>query len=380
MGIAKRKFIKSKMDISKTLKRPLLLVARTMKLGFTDEDFCGEFRRLQPILWQELQDRYASYKELNKIRKIKNRELLLFPKPEKFILSRAKHLLLRIRKEHAQGLYDKERTYKQRKELEEKAVKKVQKYREILLADLYFIQEVTPSYITKLISIYYLIRKRDNLNVDYRLWILQEVAKYRSNITIRFLKQVQCGEKNEELRLVAYYALNQMHAPYVKLHGKRKGRKKLVQIKKPQSMKTPQELLQAVYNAEYEKIKEFDVFISHSSVNKEMIHSIVKELNNSKKVCYVDWISDREQLNRQLTSKETAEVIVNRIKQSKVLLYVLTKECVASKWSAWELGYAYAIGKPIFLLQIDEVDDKPQFLDLYETYNDIQEVIEKFNI
>lgn len=95
-----------------------------------------------------------------------------------------------------------------------------------------------------------------------------------------------------------------------------------------------------------------------------------------KYVCYVDWIADRQQLNRQLTSKETAEVIVNRIKQSKTFVYVLTQECIASKWSPWELGYAYAIGKPTSIYQIQEVEDSPEYLNLHPIMTELKDVVD----
>ena len=89
----------------------------------------------------------------------------------------------------------------------------------------------------------------------------------------------------------------------------------------------------------------------------------------------MDWIADRQQLQRQLTSKETAEVIVNRIKQSKFFLYIQSKECIASKWSPWELGYAYAINKPVCVYPIEKVEDKPQYLDLHTCYKEINDVV-----
>lgn len=362
-------------DLQKRLKNPLRLVAKTMQPGFTDAKFVQEFRILCPLLWRELYEIYISCSTLDVIRSKKERSNINFPSPYKFIHNASKHLLPRIRKEHKQGLYNEEDANKIREELKKKSSVDVQKFQTKLATDLYLIQEVTPSYISELISMYYDDRMKDTMNVSYRLWILQEVAKYRSLDTMIFLKQVQCGEKNEHLRLVAYHALLQMHAFDVQLHRKRDGVKKQNQIIEPHAMSTPNELLHAVYSADFEQIKKFDVFISHSSQNKELIHDIVKTLNTSRYVCYTDWMVDRDQLRRDLTSKETAEVIANRIKQSKVVLYVLTRECNASKWSPWELGYAYALNKPICVLQIEAIDDKPEYLDLHNTFDTLQDVV-----
>lgn len=375
MGVVRRKFRKEDLDLHKKLKRPLKLVAQTMRPGFTDEDFYNEFKKLQPILWNEIQDKYIAYKTLDKRRKAKGCVLRNFLSPKQLILSEAKQVLNNIRDKYRQGDFKEIEIKNARYELNREARNKVKKYRAKLELDLYYIQEINPPYIMKLIDLYYKERKKDSLNINYRLWIIQEVAKYKSDDTIRFLKQVQMGDKNENLRMTAYYALLQMHAPDVIRHRFRKGKKKKNQLMEPESIKSPKELLQAVYDADFEKFKEYDVFISHSSQNRDLIHSIVKALNVYGFNCYVDWIVDREQLNRQLTCKETAEVIVNRINQSRVFIYVLTKECIASKWSPWELGYAYAVKKPIGVLQLDSIDNKPEYLDLYVTYKKEKDII-----
>lgn len=375
MGVVRRIWNKERCDLHKKYKRPIVLVANTMQPGFSDADFYTAFKNLQPILWRELQEKYISYRELDKARKQKGRTLRLFPSPKRFLLSEAENILKKIRNQHTLGNYKEHNLEEKRRVLTSQAARRLKIYNDKLKKDLYYIQEVNPPYVSKLIQIYYRNRRQNSLDVNNRLAIIQEAAKFKSFDTIRFLKKVQSGDKNENLRLAAYFALLQMHAPDVRLHRKRKGKKKMSQILEPEERKTPQELLDLVYSADYEKIKEFDVFISHSSQNEGMIASLVKTLNLENYVCYVDWMADRQQLNRQLTCKETAEVIINRIKQSRVFVYVLTKECIASKWSPWELGYAYAIGKPICIYHAEEVDDKPEYLDLHLNVTDQQEVV-----
>lgn len=375
MGIVRRKYNKERTSLHIKYKRPITLVAQTMLPGFTDDDFYIEFKRLQPLLWQELQEKYISYRELDKARKSKGRILRRFPNPKRFILLEATQMLENIRRQHSSGNFDQHNSSQRKYILEKQATSQLDKHKIKVKKDLYFIQEVNPPYVYKLINIYYQIRRRSCIDVNSRLSIIQEVAKFRSKETIRFLKKIQSGEKNENLRMAAYYALLQMHAPDVSLHRKRKGKKNMNQIVKPEEQRTPQELLQSIYNADFEKIKSFDVFISHSSRNKKVIYSIVKALNNEGIICYVDWIADRQQLQRQLTSKETAEVIVNRIKQSNSFIYILSRECIASKWSPWELGYAYATNKPVCIYQIEPIEDKPQYLDLHITYQDIKNVV-----
>ena len=222
---------------------------------------------------------------------------------------------------------------------------------------------------SKMVKLYYYLRKKNTLDVNQRLYMILEASKYRSPETIAFLKRIQQGDKNENLRLVAYKALSSMHAPDVTLHRKRKGKKKISQTKSPEKILTPVQLLKSIEVTEFERLKQFDIFMSHSSDNQKLIQTLMKELNQNGQVCYIDWVEDRNELRREYSSAETAEVIVKRIQQSKVFLYVLTEEGVASTWCAWELGVAYAIGKPIAILQLEETKHHPEYLDMYPHFS-----------
>jgi len=84
---------------------------------------------------------------------------------------------------------------------------------------------------------------------------------------------------------------------------------------------------------------EFDVFLSHSYLDKELILGITdfleKELGYS---VYVDWKQD-SQLSRENVTKETAEQLRIRILQSKSLFFATTEAAKESRWMPWELGY-----------------------------------------
>ena len=353
------------MQIRKTLKQASKSVAEVMPNGFTDAQFFAEFQKLKPVLWIKVYEVYEEYKYMNARRAKNGKKIIPIAHPNEMLEHASKSILNITRENHKRNSTDEEARIKQYKILESKAQKKITEYKQRILDDTYFIQEVTPPYVKNLIVTYYDERKKDALNINTRYLIIREAGKFKSKETIRFLKRVQSGEKNEQLRMAAYKVLLQMHAPHVVLHHKRDGKMTESRSGIPNPQETPNALLRNIYDAEFEKIKSFDVFVSHSSQNKELIHDIMKLINAQGLVCYIDWVEDREQLRRELSSKDTAEVIINRIKQSKVFVYVLTKECVASKWSPWELGYAHAIGKPIFVIQIDEIDDKPEYLDLY---------------
>ena len=83
---------------------------------------------------------------------------------------------------------------------------------------------------------------------------------------------------------------------------------------------------------------QFDVFLSHSIRDEELVLGIVEFLKQMGKEVYVDWIEDR-QLSRSSVTPETAETLRQRMNQSSRLLYLATDNASSSKWMPWELGY-----------------------------------------
>jgi hypothetical protein len=82
----------------------------------------------------------------------------------------------------------------------------------------------------------------------------------------------------------------------------------------------------------------FDVFLSHSYLDKELIIGLKGELNKLHYSVYVDWIAD-EELDRRKVSKETADTIRKRMKNCKCLFFATSVNSTNSKWMPWECGY-----------------------------------------
>ncbi len=368
MGIVKRKYQAERMRLHKEFKRPIVLVAQTMPLNFTNDDFVSQFQKLQPCLWHILEEKHESYSLLDKVRAQKHRHLRKFPSPKHFLLDEGRHAIQIQRNLHLNGNTNEAERLTLLNELQKKATAKTKKMQDLERNDLFFIQEVCPSYMKRMIKWYYKLRKTNSLDVDQRLYMILECGKYRSVETITFLKRIQQGDKNENLRMTAYQALVKMHAPDVRLHHKRKGRKRLTQTKEPNKILNPPQLLMVAKTQNFENIKQFDIFMSHSSNNKEQIHDLMKKFNQDDFVCYIDWVEDRDELKRELSCSETAEVIERRILQSKVFIYVLTIEGLASTWCAWELGIAHAMKKPIAILKLDNLDKYPEYIDIYPQF------------
>lgn len=87
-----------------------------------------------------------------------------------------------------------------------------------------------------------------------------------------------------------------------------------------------------------QKRKIYDVFLSHSSLDKKLVLTLVNLFNEAGYSVYVDWIEDT-QLDRNNVNKNTAQVLRNRMNGSRGLSYVATDNAINSKWCPWELGY-----------------------------------------
>ncbi len=89
----------------------------------------------------------------------------------------------------------------------------------------------------------------------------------------------------------------------------------------------------------FEKTKKYDLFVSHSYLDKSLILSLVELFNEAGHSVYVDWINDST-LDRNKVDQKTAELLRTRMDECKGLAYIVTSNIVNSKWCPWELGYA----------------------------------------
>ena len=106
-----------------------------------------------------------------------------------------------------------------------------------------------------------------------------------------------------------------------------------------------------VLNESFNINKTYDIFLSHSYIDKEKIASVKYYLELLGLSVYIDWIDDK-QLARNSVTKETAKRIKTRMKKCKSLIYVFSNNSDSSKWMPWELGYFDGIKGRIAVLPI----------------------------
>ncbi len=83
---------------------------------------------------------------------------------------------------------------------------------------------------------------------------------------------------------------------------------------------------------------DFDIFLSHSFLDKDEVEGLYVELTNLGYSVYVDWIVDPH-LDRSNVTKDSAALVRKRLKMSRSLLLAVSLNAAMSKWMPWELGF-----------------------------------------
>lgn len=110
----------------------------------------------------------------------------------------------------------------------------------------------------------------------------------------------------------------------------------------------------------------FDIFISHSSLDRKCTLALIELLEKDGIKAYVDFIQDTS-LNPNNVTIETSKKIKSRLNQCKALAYLSTSNTTNSKWCPWELGLSDGItnGKCAIFPVMDCIFRGQEYLSLY---------------
>lgn len=96
---------------------------------------------------------------------------------------------------------------------------------------------------------------------------------------------------------------------------------------------------------------EFDIFLSYSSRDSDIIIKLAHMLQRLGHSVYLDRLND-PQLDSTNVTRETAECLRNRLNHSKALFYAASISSQQSKWMPWEAGYMDARNGRVAILPI----------------------------
>ena len=156
-----------------------------------------------------------------------------------------------------------------------------------------YLQMVTPKYTTNFIKAYFANKGQTQEEVDKRYQILFQASKYRCEATIAFMLKVNAMERNEHLRYFAFQTLQKKFG-FPEILFKRNHNSNGMPIKiEPHKIETPEALLSAIINEQFDSQKRYDVFLSHSSLNNDLVLQLMAILNSKGLTVYIDWVEDR---------------------------------------------------------------------------------------
>lgn len=117
---------------------------------------------------------------------------------------------------------------------------------------------------------------------------------------------------------------------------------------------------------------DFDVFLSHSYEDAELIAGVARLLEADGLTVYVDWDVDR-QLDRSAVTPATAKLLRKRMNHCYFLLFVSSAASPGSKWMPWELGYFDGrhrghVGILPIVEQTGQGFPGQEYLDIYPSY------------
>ena len=104
----------------------------------------------------------------------------------------------------------------------------------------------------------------------------------------------------------------------------------------------------------------FDVFLSHSFLDAELVLRLKELLEDTGLTVYVDWIDDND-FDRRRVTPATADRLRLRMEHSRSLIFAVTESSPSSKWMPWELGY-FDGHKSGHVAILPLVDASPTFL------------------
>jgi hypothetical protein len=116
--------------------------------------------------------------------------------------------------------------------------------------------------------------------------------------------------------------------------------RKLARTKRP-LLETAEQTIKKSFSV-FNSYRKYDVFLSHAYDDADVILGLCYFIENAGYSVYLDWRDD-PQMSRNQVTKETANTLRIRMKQSRSLIFAVSEHSSDSVWMPWELGYFDAL-------------------------------------
>lgn len=371
-GVTKHIFNHEICDILSMWNQELKTIEPLLPKEYSIDDIMGLLKEFYPHEWRSVEIKHIYYQTKDRYIKRKFGKNRYNMKVLEVLLSDASLCRKILSKEYQRihrNNYREERRISARENLLKKRKSKIERVNQKIEKALSKTQQVTPSFIDQLIGLY----ERKNTSQKDRRYILLELKKYYSDKIIQFFFKLNDTELNKQLRWEAVYHLQSFNyqprvrrQKYMQVHTKNKKTKKFLKEVYPfetyEIPQDPNELEYRIENSREQKIKEYDYFISHSSKDSTHVQKLIRVENQDGKNIFCDWINDVDYLKRHLLCEATLKVLEKRMEQSKAMIFVVSENSVYSIWCKYELNYFTELGKPIYCISKEAIDEKNFYL------------------
>ncbi len=367
-GYTKRKcqndFRQAIIDMNKYIKTimPILPYEYNLEVikGLLEKYYPHEMKALS------VQYKYYQTKEKSLVKHKKSR-YSLFLDVEGIILSSAVYKTIMSEKyiSNHKTTFSKESTDIETKKLSSKREAKIKKIDDKIQRSLQKTQQVEPEFLDALMGLY----DRKQTTQKDKVYILNELQKYYNDKVLKFFSKKIDTEYNIQLREMAFHYYQSVgfrpvlrKQKHMRVPSKNRNRKAFLKNdyahQRFDILGTPEELEYRIENSKEQVLKHYDFFISHSSSDQKEVQALIENLNKNRKNVYCDWINDNDYLKRVLVGDATLNIIKNRMKQSKQLLFVLSKNSLSSIWCKYELNEFKNQEKEILYITVEDIQNK----------------------
>lgn len=277
-GIVKRKFISENNRIAKSMTRPLTLISEILPLKYDGRILLDYYKQFYPQEWQVLAERCANYKAkdafLVKHGK-KKRYGLTTAEDFFFSLPKVKHILSKGEKAKHANSYDAQIIEIKKEKFVAKRNNSISKRQNKIADNKRNQQFVDPLFLDLFDFAYH----RKGISQEEKLEIVNELIKYDTPRVVDMLYKINDAERNDQIRNLVFNHF-QKNGHYVKLRKQFKGKKKSYQTEEYDYDMTPQDLVKRFNNKSLQSLKKYDMFVSHSANDAELVRKVVKNLND----------------------------------------------------------------------------------------------------
>lgn len=367
-GVTKHIFEREITDILSMWNCQIKTIQLLLPREYSSKEIADLLKEFYPHEWHSVEIKYIYYQ--TKDRHIKKRfgyYRYNMERPEVLLLKAnqcTKILSKKYRHIHYDN-YSEEKRIAAQENLLKQRKPKIERINQKIEKALSKTQQVTPSFIDQLIGLY----ERKRTSQKDRRYILLELKKYYSDRIIQFFFKLNDTELNKQLRMEAFNHLQNFNyhprlrkQKYMQVQTKNKSRRKFLKEIYPfetyEIPKNPAELEYRIENSKEQRIKEYDYFISHSSKDSSFVQKLIEAENQRGKNIFCDWINDADYLKRHLLCGATLKVIEKRMEQSTAMIFVVSENSLNSVWCKYELNYLTDLGKPIYQISKESINQK----------------------